>query len=346
MRVGLIVAAVVALIVTLGVFLGVSINVGPVFSVCSRGDELNSTDRAEIVEAGQRFMGTVRSGDAADVLASMSEDVQDSTELPAVEQALQGARSESPNELMLDEVFSAFTPIGSRNGVSLCGPPSQPALLARHGGMRVGLVTFREPMGGGERTWVLYLERDRGEWRVRHFYYGLSAIGGRDGAWFRDRARAEASAGHNFNATILYDGAAMTLDRGENFQTSAIYGLSEERAALSRHADIDGPLPHTFRLGGQAFEVERMDVTGTGDRKIVLLLQQSSGQPGSRDEAIARNHAFIDAMNEHRPEWREAFDALVVSYPTGGNTIWRTVYERDNGYGEAEAPGDATSAMP
>jgi hypothetical protein len=338
MRVGLIVAAIVALLVTLSIFLGVSFNVGPVFSVCSHGDELNSNDRAEIVEAGQNFIDLVRSGDAEDVLSAMSRDAQGGTELSSVEQALQGARTESPGEMVLDEVFSAFTPIGSRNGASLCGPLSQPALLARNGGMRVALVTFREPIGAAERTWVLYFERDRGEWRVRHFYYGLSAIGGRDGAHFRELARAEAIAGHDFNATILSDAAAMTLDRGENFQTATAYGFAQERASLHRHADIGGDAPFTFRLGEQAFAVERMEVLGARGEKLLLVLHQSGPQSGRPDEAIVRNHALIDAMNAHRPEWRDAFDALAVSYPTGGDTIWRTVYMRDTGYPEEAAP--------
>ena len=65
---------------------------------------------------------------------------------------------------------------------------------------------------------------------------------------------------------------------------------------------------------------------------VVLVIDQAQAEPVTIDEAIARNRALIDAMNAHRPEWREVFDGLSVGTPTGPNRVWRTLYQREGGY--------------
>jgi hypothetical protein len=157
-----------------------------------------------------------------------------------------------------------------------------------------------------------------------------SAISGRDGETFRALARTQAQAGNRFNASVLYDISALLLARGESFVPSEAYGLSEERGA--GHTDLAGGAPFTFRLGDQQYNVSLLNATGTTDGSLVLLMEQMGESPGDRALAIARNRALIDAMNAHRPEWREAFDALVAAYPTGGRSVWRPVYARDDGY--------------
>lgn len=328
-----------AAIIAIAVAMGVSVRVGPVVSVCSQDDEIPSAERAEIVRAGQGFMQLIRTGDAAAVRGAMSTDAQRSTQLAAVEQAVQSARVENPGDLSLSETFKLFVPLGSRNATSICGSPSRPAIMARHGGMHSALVTFEEPLAGADRTWTLYLEREAGAWRVRHFHFALSAIAGRDGAAFRELAKGQARAGHTFNATVLYDVAALLLSRGENYQPAEAYGLAQERGALQRHPDIGGNAPFTFHLDDRDFAVSRVNVIGTSeDQSLLLVVDQASEQGVAEPEAIARNRLLIDAMNASRPEWREVFDALVASYPTGGNTIWRTVYSRDEGYLADRAP--------
>jgi hypothetical protein len=262
----------------------------------------------------------------------MSSEARQNTELQAIERAQQSARSGAGGDVSLEETYSLYAPLGSRDGMSICGSPSRPAMVARHGGTHSALAVFVEPIGGAERTWTVYLEREVGVWRVRHFHLGLSAIGARDGAAFRDMATVQARAGNNFNATILYDVAAMLLVRGANFQPAEQYGLAQERSSLERHPDIAGEAPYTFHLGEQSFAVSGLTVTGTGDQHFILLLDQFGVEPVTDTEATVRNRLLIDAMNEHRPEWREAFDALATSYPTSANTVWRTVYTPEAGY--------------
>lgn len=330
MRVWLALASVVVLALIVAYWMGLSFSVGPVYSVCSRNDEIAASDRDEIVDSAEQFLALLRAGDAASARDAMSTEARAATEVAGLQSAVSAAQSDGGQQGAVDEVFKLFAPLGSRNGMSPCGPPSQPDLVSRHGGTNSALVTVIQPLAGGERTWTIYLERDRSAWRVRHFHLTPSAINGRDGAAFRELAHAQARAGNTFNATILYDVTALLLTRGDSFVPSEAYGLSSERG--ERHPDLAGNAPFAFRLGDEQYSVSLLNVTGTNDGSMVLLLEQMGEPPGDRALAIARNRALIDAMNAHRPEWRDAFDALVAAYPTGGRNVWRTVYERNDGY--------------
>lgn len=326
MRVWLGIGAIVVVALVAARFLGFS----PEFSVCSRNEEIAANERGEIVGAAERFLSLLNAGDADGARNAMSDEARAATELSGLESAVVAVRNPGGGPGVLGEVFKLYAPLGSREGMSLCGSPSRPALVSRHGGTNVALVTIEQPLVGGEQTWTIYFERERDAWRVRHFYFAPSAIDQRDGDAFRTLARSQAQAGNSFNATILYDISKLLLARGESFVPSEAYGLADERG--ERHADLAGSAPFTFRLGDEQFNVSLLNVSGTTDGSLVLLLEQMGEPPGDRALAIARNRAFIEAMNEHRPEWREAFDALVTAYPTGESRLWRTVYERDDGY--------------
>lgn len=339
MRIALIVVALVVVAAFAAAAMGFSLRIGPVLSVCSRDNEIPAADRAAIVRGAQEFVALVRSGAPEAVRNAMSSEARQSTELRAIEAAQHSAAALSSGaDVSVEEVYKLFVPIGSREGMSICGDTRNPSMVARHGGANVALVVFSEPLNGSARHWTVYLEREAGAWRVRHFQFGLSAIAGRDGADFRALARAQARAGNTFNAALLYQIATRLVDRGESFQPAAQYGLARERSSAAPHPDISGAAPYTFHLGERSFLVSNLNVTGTGDQKTVLILTQP-GEPLTATEAAQRNRELIDAMNSERPEWRAVFDALVASYPTGPNTNWRTVYTSDAGYlAEPETP--------
>lgn len=332
MRVALIVSTIAVMAAIAALATGCSVQVGPVLSVCSRDDEIPQSDRADIVGSAQAFVALIQTGSAEAARGAMSSDARTQTELQAIEAAQHEARSFMAGEVSVGHVYRVSAPLGSRNGMSLCGSPSHPDLVARHGGANVALVLFDEPTNGSARTWTVYLEREADEWRVRHFQLSLSAVSGHDGAAFSRMADEQEQAGHTFNATLLRDLARLLLSRGESFQSAAFNELMAMRSSELRHPDIAGVAPYAFHLGEGSFAVSRVTISGTGDQKLVLLLDQPSDTPVSVAEAIQRNHLLIDAMNAERPEWREAFDAVVASYPTGPNNSWRTVYSRDTGY--------------
>jgi hypothetical protein len=324
-----------------GAFMYMRPQIGPVLSVCSHNAEIPQGERAEIIEAAERFMTLVRAEDAEAVRAAMSREAQQSTELEVLELAVQGQRG--AGELSLTDIYKVDTPVGSRNGVSICGDASAPATISRHGGAHIAVTTIQQPLTGAMRTWTLYFEREDEAWRVRHVHFGVSGLAGRDGRVMRDLARAQANANHAFNATILYDTAAMLLERGDSFKPAEAYGLEDEREALRRHPDLPGNAPYTFHLGDASFDIRDLTIVGTSDQGFVLFLNQAGSPAADVSAAAARNRALIDAMNAHRPEWRNVFDAIAANTPVGETAVWRTVYSREQRYLPDPEPGGAGS---
>lgn len=246
----------------------------------------------------------------------------------AIVQVIEMAAQNPAAALEMRRVFSLVS-LGSPRGWANCRESNGVSRLARGGGIRSTFVVLAEPFQSGERTWTFWLERERGEWRVRGVHLGLSAIGGIDGAEWRQMAVEQRRKNNVFNSTVLYDVANLTLYRGGFLQLSEADGLAREREVYRRHQDlVNGRL----QLGGEVFAIAAINAMSTDTEGVVLVIDQAQAEPVTIDEAIARNRALIDAMNAHRPEWREVFDGLSVGAPTGPNRVWRTLYQREGGY--------------
>jgi hypothetical protein len=322
--------AVVAAVVAAGIYFKVQI--GPTFSVCRTDDELSPAEQAEIAAPALAVVRAMRSGETDAVYQMMSAEARAATAPAALAQASRMAGE--PNltgELSAHHVFGIFS-LGSSSGNAMCATPSGNAFLARGGGMRTAYAEVVEPVNGAERSWIVWLERENDAWRVRAFHMVVSSVAGRSGEDLWRMAREQGELGHSFNATILYDVAQSALDRGPNMQAPEADGFAAARSALQRHPDLPGQPPLIFQLGGKRFPIRWMTATGTGDNMLTLIIDRE-GAPVSEAEAPALNRELIDAMNEHRGEWREVFDAIVVGYPTGDhNRVWRTVYKAESGY--------------
>jgi hypothetical protein len=322
--------AIVAMLIAAGIYF--QVRIGPTFSVCRTDDEMSQAEQAEIATPAIAVVRGMRSGETDAIYQMMSAEARAATAPDALAQASRAAGE--PNltgEITTRHVFRIFS-VGSSSGKAMCSTPSGNAFLARGGGMLTAYAQVIEPVNGAERSWIVWLERENDAWRIRAFHMAVSAIDDHSGEEFWRIAREQSARGHSFNATILYDVAQSALNRGPNMQAPEADGFAAEREAFQRHADLPGQPPLTFRLGGKEFPIRWMTATGTGDNKLTLIIDRE-GAPVSEAEAPAFNRDLIDAMNQHRGEWREVFDAIAVGYPTGGNNrVWRTVYKADSGY--------------
>lgn len=332
---GLIGLLVVVAIVAAGIYFGVRI--GPVFSVCRADSEMSQAEYSEVANLSIDAVRKMRAGEADAVYQMMSTDARAITDRDALVQLARTVGApELKGEITARHVFRIFA-LGGSTGNVMCNTPKGTAFLARGGGMRTAFAEVVEPVSGAERSWVVWLQQERGAWRIRALHTEVTAIAGHSGAHLWDMARDEAGRGHAFNATVLYDVAASALRRGPNMQPPEADGFAPAYSALQRHADLPGPPPLTFHLGGREFPIRWMTVTGTGDNKLTLIIDRE-GPIVSEGEAPARNHELIDAMNAHRGEWKDVFDAIVVGYPTGERgRVWRTVYSGSSGYLEEPA---------
>lgn len=301
---------------------------GVAFDVCQTGDEISIRDQDAMADVARAVVSRIREGETTATIENMSDAGRRDSTRASVLQVAEMAAQNPVAELEARRVFR-LTSIGSRRGFAACLEDNGVSYVARGGGFQSVFVVLAEQFQTGERSWTLWLERERGEWRVRGLHLGFSAIGGIDGARWRQMASEQRQKNNVFNATMLYDVASSMLYRGGFLQPSEADGFTREREMYRRHQDfIDGRL----QFGGAAFEVAAINAMSTDNDGLVLVIDQALSEPLTVDEAIARNHSLIDAMNLHRPEWREVFDGVAAGVPIGPNRLWRTLYKRDGGY--------------
>jgi hypothetical protein len=294
--------------------------------MCQAGDEISARDRGSIDHAARAFVSLVRDGNTTSTIDNMSEAGREQSTRAAIVQLNEAAAQNAVAALQTRRVFK-LTSVGSPRGFASCREQNGVSYVGRGGGFQS--MFLAEPFQTGERSWTLWFERERGEWRVRGVHLGLSAIGEIDGAHWRQMAVEQRQKNNVFNSTVLYDVANTMLHRGGFLQLSEADGFAREREMYRRHQDLTSG---RLQLGSEVFAIASMNAMFTESDGLVLVIDQSLSEPVTVDEAIVRNRALIDAMNAHRPEWQEVFDSLASGTPTGPNQLWRTVYRREAGY--------------
>jgi hypothetical protein len=179
------------------------------------------------------------------------------------------------------------------------------------------------PMGMSVVVWLV----PEPQWHVLHFQYGLTGIAGRSAADLRRAAEEERDKGHAFNASILYDWAALLADRGPNLRLGLKSDIQAEAAAMTlpRPEELKGHVPFAWSLGGQAFTISEIGFYDL-DGALCLKLVQDIDPWTDDADADQRNRTLIQAFAAAFPEYTSAFAGLVVfARDKQGNRLFLTL---------------------
>jgi hypothetical protein len=305
----------------------------PHVAVCSRDAEISAEDRRAIDEVAMAFVDRIYANDAAGAFNSMSPAAQDDATRRGLDTVTEAARAYPGDQRRVHERYM-LRHVGAESGHSPCIEGDRVTTLANGGGAQTAFALVTEALGGrAERTWTLWLNLDGGTWRVRAFNVGLSAVAARSANDFVEEGLRQEREGHSFNATILFDLANQASDRGSFFVSADRNRVAAIRRDRQRHPDLVGDAPYTFVLGDQRFSINAVRPIADSQGEFALVLVQTQTPWRGQDEAERSNRTLIDAMNAHRSEWREVFDALIVQTPMDEpRRSWGTVYGRDEGY--------------
>lgn len=311
----------------------------PHVAVCSRNEEIASSERAAIDQTAIEFIERIYAGDSSGAFSSMLTSAQDDATRNGLATLAEAARSYPGEQRRVADRY-LLQHVGAESGQSPCIEGNRVTTLANGGGSRTAFALVTETLqAGAERTWTLWLNLEEGTWRVRAFNVGLSGFAGRSANDLIEEALRQDRDGHSFNATILFDLANQASNRGSFFTSADQNRVAQIRRERPRHPELAGEAPYTFVLGDKRFSVTtvRPLADGQGTLSLVLVLARTPWR--GEGEAERANRTLIDAMNAHRAEWREVFDALVVQTPMEeGGRSWGTVFRNDEGYRNEPAP--------
>ncbi|HRO04251.1 MAG TPA: hypothetical protein PLS69_11670 [Terricaulis sp.] len=206
------------------------------------------------------------------------------------------------------------------------------------------MVLITEELTGlSQRTTSVWLENERGEWRVRALVFGPTAIAGKNSEQFWRAARAQRARGNIFNASMLYAAARSALLSSDFFQPRIAQDFHADLRTFEAHELVRGEAPFQWTFDGQTYRVQQANYMGFGNGDVAFVIDHTAPW-ANHAEADAINRRLIDAFSERNPEWREVFDAVIArAHRPNSTETWGTVYER-KGYTRAPpgAPGAET----
>ena len=160
-------------------------------------------------------------------------------------------------------------------------------------------------------TLSLVLQKTGNDWKLGGFYARPTQLGGHDGTWFRDQARAFRKKGQNRNAWLYYMKARDLMAPVPFMSTLETYRIYDESQPVQPPDTPSAETPVELSGGGKIYRVTSIFPVGIeGDVDLVVKYQSPSVANTAQD--YQDNLAAIRALVAKYPEYREGFAAIIA----------------------------------
>ena len=288
---------------------------------CYTASDMDEPTRAALVSAAQRYFDMAARADAAglkqNAIASLASDFS----------GIEGAVKDNQAALSGGAQATARSPFLLKNEGNaplqraefLCGvfgPNGQTANSAEFVIPNLppgdyGLVTLDVTSPKGARTVSFVLQQQGRDWKLGGFYVEDTQIAGHDADWFADKARAFKARSQNHAAWLYYLQAralAVPVPFMYTQKTDKLYDESES----VKPADLPAE-GNTVDLA-TATKTYRLTTLSplTVGQDLDLLVKYQAADVSNTAQTFQENTAVMKALLAKYPEFREAFDGVVV----------------------------------
>jgi len=282
-------------------------------ATCLRDAGVDKTGHDAIAKAAEGFTAAVFGEDPSKALAFVSKQWQDE----AVRQEFMKQSSGyhgmvDPGSLAVEHVYFVRLK-GPAPDVVFCeGDAGSGRTAVRPANLPEQAFVAATASAPNDRVAVsLWLVPENGEWKVRMFSIDPATVGRKDAGQIFEWAKAQESAGHAFNAWVLYAAAGRLASRGPFLLTESAHAISEAVAGKKPPSGLDVRPPWEWKDDGTTFKVLGIQYLG-GAGKINLAIDHEV-PAGTGDEAMDRaNKALIAYFKRRYPEYSDVFAGLLV----------------------------------
>ena len=303
---------------------------------CKTDAEIPQAQRDAINKVAMDFVTASQSSHPETAFAMLTSAVQETTSADklAAEFASHIDQSDPYKNLKVDHSYLISTTGGGSEVRAICSSVHGRDSVSVQ--IKTGLTQAHVLISGQTRNnssaFTLWLLPEGNLWRVQVFHVGDSAMVGRSAGDLLELARKQRDAGHAFNATMLYIGAASLSDWGPVFQPDIAQTIDEESKGLVLPIEFQQTPPMTWKMNGIEFKVDKVEILGV-DGKIGLAFDLPLAAWTGDEDADKRNHAFLDAFIASHPDYSSAFGFLVAkAQKPDGSGGFASVYEVCKGY--------------
>jgi len=287
-----------------------------VAQTCDSGADLDASAKAAINAAAKQYLDMSKNGDVAGLKANAIPAI--TGDFSAIEQAV------VTNKQYLAEGNSTIT------GTYLLDASEEKAPLARadfycgiyNSPDRLSFsipnlppgkyaVVIQKVNGKDPITLSLVLEQVGGAWKLAGYYPRLDAIGGHDGEWYLNQARAYKAKGQSLDAWFYYL-TAWDLTAPVNFMSTPDLDKIAQEMQSSRPANLPSQsAPMVLSANGKTFKVTEITAVPV-DSSLDLRIRYENPSASDSGVAFQDNMAVIRAIVAKYPEVRGAFDSVIA----------------------------------
>jgi hypothetical protein len=287
---------------------------------CYTADDMDAPTRTALDNTSKRYFDLVAKGDSASLkqnaIPSLASDFSDiENALKDNEANLSGAQGTlRPSFLLKAEGAAKLERAEFLCGVF--GPNGQTANSAEFvitdlspGNYAISMVDSSSPKGALTVSFVL--QQQGSDWKLGGLYIKNREIGGHDGNWFLDRARAFKAKGQDRNAWFYYLEASEMLKPVPFMYTQTTDKLYDEMQAV-KPADLPSSASTVDLLAaGKTYKLTTVFPLPVGD-DLDLVVKYQSADISNSAQTFKDNQAMTEAMITKYPELRDAFAAVVA----------------------------------
>jgi hypothetical protein len=306
---------------TLIAILTLAIVPGAWAQTCSSGADMEAPTRSAIESAVSQYFQMAQQGNTAGLQSASAPDFTDVASVVNQNKLAFTGTPSLTSEYLLDNTDTGSGSgsaggIGKQGGRSefFCGVYNSPdrvgfAFPALSPGLySVVLQDVKSDKGDYSLAWILH--KSGNQWRIAGLIPKSTEIGGHDGDWFLQQARAYKSKGQMHNAWFYYVMGDQLLRPLGAMSTPQFDKLYDEFQS-TRPSDLPANDPVPLAASGKTYNLTTIFPVQVGDA-VDLVVKYQSSDVSDVSKAYQDNMAVIKALVEKYPELREAFGGIVA----------------------------------
>ena len=282
---------------------------------CTTSSDMDATTRSAIESVAQQLFAATQSGNVSAMqqisTAAIAGNIGNLVQ--ANRDKIAGGQAHIRGEWLLDapgtqnyeraEFFCGLFNSPQRTSFVIPGlPPGTYALV------------IQDVTGSKQPYQITYiLQQEGGRWKLGGYYPKPHQVGPHDGLWYWVQARDLKKQGSQ-HTSFFYYLTAVDLLAPVNFmstpQLEALY--SEEQANVPKDIPQNPQQPVPLTLNGQTYQIVQAFVLPNDKQGLDLVYKYSVPDVSDQVKTFQQNMAFIKALAQQYPEYKQAFSSIVA----------------------------------
>ncbi|HWY71450.1 MAG TPA: hypothetical protein VNX88_22475 [Terriglobales bacterium] len=175
-------------------------------------------------------------------------------------------------------------------------------------------VAIQDVTGSKQPFTITYiLQQEGSQWKLAGYYAKPRQVGPHDGLWYWVQARDFKKRGSQHVSFFYYLTAADLLAPVNFMSTPQLEKLYEEQqAAIPKDIPQNPQQPVPLTLNGYTYNIVQAFVVPDEKQGLNLVYKYSSPDISDQVKTFQQNMAFIKALAQQYPEYKQAFTSIVA----------------------------------